>query len=704
MVRSFIIFIVLTITISYPYFLEAETKKRIKVGVSAALTGNLATMGSDIKNSISLANQHLGNDKYELIFEDDKCDPKTSVAVATKFVNVHKVAAVIGIGCSSAVLAAAKIYEDAKILTIVTASSSPRISNLGHYIFRTTPSDSLSSNMLYEHIKKSSKSLGIISNLDNYTQDFKDLVLEADKNNKIVKIQEDFLPNSFDFKPTLLRFKNMNLDSLLINVLDENSFAIILRQLKEINWKPRLFGAYLPSSPTLKVLAKDLLEGVEFVNTPSLKDILQPSSNSIYKDFQKKYGNLKSLESVFVSSYEGFRVLDLALGAKAKNKKVDLKSFVSSTKYNGLFGFYSFDKYGDIVGIPFVLKKIQKGKVIDIESSAKKIKIGLVSDFSGPGSYWGNQTRVGAQLAVQDLKREGVELEVEFGDSSFKAIKGRSEVERMINLHNVDALFVEFSPIVTATSSIAYSNNLLFLNNSAATSILKTNPYAFKAFLDYEKGCQEIAENWKQKGVKKIGLLRWVSEASELCIKGGKKVFSVSDIHIEDIEIDSQPTTQVLLLKQKGVQAILIPGLEITLLNAINSLRQLGFYVPIGTQEPGGFSDNIVKAMGDKIKSISFGFPELSEIFISKIMRFDPDSLKKESKEAIAISYMHLKQMAYAIYNCPNRDIYCQVEYMKKSPPASEMSFRSWKNRIANYDMNLLERVNGGKIILTSND
>ena len=136
---------------------------KIKIGVSTTLNGQAATYGDDIRRVVSYANEKLGENRFELIVEDDKCNGKDAVTVAKKFVEVDKVQGVIGFGCSGALFAAAPIYERAKIPVIGTLTSAAKISEAGKYIFRTQPSDGDGFKLLYRYNTSLQKRFGLIS-------------------------------------------------------------------------------------------------------------------------------------------------------------------------------------------------------------------------------------------------------------------------------------------------------------------------------------------------------------------------------------------------------------------------------------------------------------------------------------------------------------------------------------------------------------
>ena len=108
------------------FFISAEVlAEPLKIGVSVPLTGSAATLGTDIKNALTFANERYGNHEYELVFEDDKCSGKEAVTIAQKFVQIDKIHFVLGFPCSGALLSAAPVYEQNRVVVIAAAASSP---------------------------------------------------------------------------------------------------------------------------------------------------------------------------------------------------------------------------------------------------------------------------------------------------------------------------------------------------------------------------------------------------------------------------------------------------------------------------------------------------------------------------------------------------------------------------------------------------
>lgn len=328
----------------------AEAK--VKIGVSTPMTGESATFGLDVKDIITFANSKFTADRYELVFEDDKCSPKEAVTAAQKFISLG-VKYVIGLPCSATAVPSGPFYERAGILTMVTWASSPKISTLGNWIFRTVPNDSVAARTLLTHVRKKHKRIAVLSGLTDYSQDFKEVLFEANSGNEVTLFNEDYLPDVRDFRSIVLKLRQLAPDAIILNSHNEPSFGVIVKTMAELKWKIPIFGAYWPSSPVLLDDKGLSMDGVEFVDTPALESILTVEGKGTFKEYLEKFGKLRSSESSFAPTIEGFRALDRAIRGGGDPRKI-----LSSETFQGIYGSYTFDKNGDSQGIPFVIRRV----------------------------------------------------------------------------------------------------------------------------------------------------------------------------------------------------------------------------------------------------------------------------------------------------------------------------------------------------------
>lgn len=341
---------------------SAHAEDRIKVGVPTALSGDAAALGVDIKNALTLMNERFGNNRYELIFEDERCDNREAVNVAHRLININKVRYALGFPCNSSMLATASIYERSKVLVITSSATSGDVLDVGKHIFRLFPSDIIGAKLLYQYMGKRHKRVGILTEQNEYPVMMdRSLKTENAKTNKPIEmISEEFRHGQPDLRTLLIRLISKKVDAIFVNANTETSFITLVKQLRELKYGGELYAAYLPGSAVvMKELGTDL-NGFIYANLPLADNLVTAEGRELLKEFRTRFGEPQSGFSVVPTSFEAFRVFDLAI----QSGKAPLE-FLSETKFSGGFlpDFY-FDEHGAVQGIKFEMQKIVDGKIV----------------------------------------------------------------------------------------------------------------------------------------------------------------------------------------------------------------------------------------------------------------------------------------------------------------------------------------------------
>jgi branched-chain amino acid transport system substrate-binding protein len=349
------VFVILSLLLfSFPAFAQ----QKFKIGVSLPLTGEAAGYGEDARKALTFAAERFGENKIELVFEDDQCSGKGGLSVANKLAYIDRVQAVLGPVCSGALLTAAPVYQKEHILTFGIATSAPAISKLGSYIFRLSPNDTDSARLLAEHaILSKPGAIAVISEQTEYCEAFrKEFSSHIQLAN--LKIEDTvFNPGETDFKSSLLRLKSKGINNIFVNTQSEKTFLLVVQQIEQIGWKPVIYGAYWPSSSTVLATLGKKADGIEFVDMRSPSELLSSEGEHIYPEFLKKYGEPKSNPIIPPIAIEALRVAKRAL---EQAKPVE---FLSNTEFDGIIGKFKFDENGDLMNQILVLRVIKDGKV-----------------------------------------------------------------------------------------------------------------------------------------------------------------------------------------------------------------------------------------------------------------------------------------------------------------------------------------------------
>lgn len=221
----------------------------------------------------------------------------------------------------------------------------------------------------------------------------------------------------------------------------------------------------------------------------------------------------------------------------------------------------------------------------------------------------------------------------------------------------------------------------------------ETNPYAFKTFLNYELGCKEVGNYWKEQGVENAGILKVTTEIGELCNKGAKEVFPT----LEERVFNPAETISSLLLtlKSKKAKAIFSTGYEIDNLNMLKGMKTLKYSPFITGPDPDLLTDKVIELYpNDLDKVTTFGYQDIAESFKEKVRKKN-NNLK--SIEAAANSYLFLGQMVRAVQACKKSDLACQIKSIESEGPNELLKFKGWVDRQANHELAIIEWKNGRK-------
>lgn len=325
-----------------------------RLGLSAPLSGGGAGWGNDVKNVLIFANEKLAGGKYSFVFEDDRCDPKTSLSVARKLSSVDRIKEVF-IVCGQATLATAKIYRDSGVVVMAPLATPSRISELG--IFRTGLNDALAAGKLARYIADHHRSISVLTEENDYPVSFLNDFMHSSKELNLTVSNENYLPQQQDFRPQLLRLKAKKVTALFLNTQTEEALTTLVRQLKELAFSPKLYGAYLPGSARFLQIGGKLADGMVFVDFPGASDLLNTRGKELYAEYVSRFGPLQGWSFAFPATFEAFRAVHLAIESGEAPEQ-----YLHKTSFDGLFGSYSFDKRGDLVGPQHVLRIIRDGK------------------------------------------------------------------------------------------------------------------------------------------------------------------------------------------------------------------------------------------------------------------------------------------------------------------------------------------------------
>jgi branched-chain amino acid transport system substrate-binding protein len=113
----------------------------IKMAVATDLTNHIPEFGQDIANGAQLAVNEINaaggikGFQVELVIEDDRCEGADGTTVASRVASVPEIVAVVGHICSAPTIAAAEVYEQARIPMMSPSATNALLTSQGYDVF-----------------------------------------------------------------------------------------------------------------------------------------------------------------------------------------------------------------------------------------------------------------------------------------------------------------------------------------------------------------------------------------------------------------------------------------------------------------------------------------------------------------------------------------------------------------------------------------
>lgn len=340
----------------------------IKLGYLGPLTGDAVGLGVDTLNGVKLAVEKvnaaggINGKQIEIVAEDGKCSGSESAHAAQKLVNVDKVVAIVGGQCSGETLAAAPIAMAGKIVILSPVSSSPDVTKAGDFVFRDYPSDELKTTAMKKLFADMNwKKVAIISENTDFAQGFRKSLKEK-LGNDAIAFDEVVDPDTKDFRSLLSRLKNTQFDVFFPDGNSDSTIGPMLQQFKEAGFKQPAVSHDAADSATMAKNLPDATDGLYVINVPS-----STKDSSFESTFKQKYGDAQYGTAFAGYAYDAANVLFEAFKSVGTDGPAVRDYLYQVSQYNGVSGNFHFDKNGDVLGIPYVLKQFKQGTITTVK-------------------------------------------------------------------------------------------------------------------------------------------------------------------------------------------------------------------------------------------------------------------------------------------------------------------------------------------------
>ncbi len=328
----------------------SQNENVIRIGVFNSLTGGTATFGISSTNGIKMAVEEwnarggiLGK-QIQLIVEDDQSKPEEAAMVVTKLINQNRVAAILGEVASSRTLAAAPIAQRAGIPLITPASTNPKVTKVGSYIFRVCYTDSFQGAVCARFAveRLGLKRLAILTDVKNdYSIGLADYFKrDAQLLGAQIVSEESYSEGDTDFRAQITSIKGTNPDVIFVPGYYTEA-GLIAKQVAEQNMNVRLIGGDGWDSPRTVEIGGTAVEGAFFCNHYSAEDTSR-MVRTFVANHVKKYGYVP--DAMAPLSYDAAELLFTAIQKAGSIDGSKIRDAISQTRdFPGVCGNITID-------------------------------------------------------------------------------------------------------------------------------------------------------------------------------------------------------------------------------------------------------------------------------------------------------------------------------------------------------------------------
>ncbi len=340
----------------------------IRVGHVASLTGDTATFGQSADRGMRLAIQELNarggvlGKPLELITEDDRSVTEEARSAAQKLLQRDRVVALLGEVASSRSLAAAPEAQRARVPMISPASTNPKVTEVGDYVFRTCFIDPFQGAVMARFAVqelgarrvailfdfKQDYSVGLA---DFFRQTFRELGGE-------IVADERYTSGDIEFRAQLTTIRAASPDAIFVPGY-YTELGLIAKQARELGLAvPLLGGDGWDSEKTLEI-GGAAVEGYYF-STHYAADAESPQVQDFVKRYREAYGELP--DAMGALGYDSARILADALARAGSTEGPKLRDAIAATRdFEGVTGRITIDEQRNARKDAVVLK-IENGR------------------------------------------------------------------------------------------------------------------------------------------------------------------------------------------------------------------------------------------------------------------------------------------------------------------------------------------------------
>jgi branched-chain amino acid transport system substrate-binding protein len=316
-----------------------KNSNTLRVGVIAPLTGNASAYGAWMREGLEAAKKDLGLQAadVEIIYEDDRGDPKVGATAFQRLRDLNKVDVVMTV-LTSTTLAVKPLSAEARIPLFTPVASHPDITGGSEYVFRSAINSRQEAQAMISHLEMTGlpKKIGVFYINDSGGLAFKDAFVSSYKGQ---------IAGSFPFDKGNLDYRSMIASALASSGEDVDAFYVagygkeigaVIRDLRQAGFSKRIVANQGVENQDVLNVAGATMVGIEYTFLPEPKSV-PPSFRNVDK----------APSPVTYASYEALHVL-VEAQKLARSQNISLTQAMHQGSFEGIYSPVTFLPNGDI--------------------------------------------------------------------------------------------------------------------------------------------------------------------------------------------------------------------------------------------------------------------------------------------------------------------------------------------------------------------
>jgi branched-chain amino acid transport system substrate-binding protein len=349
----------------------------IRVGEFASLTGKEASWGQSSHRGITMAIEEINaaggvlGRRIALITEDNQSVPGQSATAAKKLIARDKVIALLGEVSSGRSLEAAPVAQVAKVPMIAPASTNPKVTQVGSYIFRVCFIDSFQASVIAKFVGSELKArrVAILSSASNaysvgLSRIFRERFAAA---GGVIPDEQKYSEGDKDFRAQLTAIGAAGCDAVFVPGYYGEA-ALIVRQARDLGLAMPFVGGDGWVSDQLLLIGGDALNGC-YYSTHFSPENDSPLVRRFVSAYRARWDN-ETPDAFAALGYDAVGVLADAIRRAGSTEGPRLRDAVAATRnFRGATGETTIDANRD-ASKPATIIAIRGGKLHFLETVA----------------------------------------------------------------------------------------------------------------------------------------------------------------------------------------------------------------------------------------------------------------------------------------------------------------------------------------------